>query len=131
MHGKNALIGDQLHGECVKAGHVAADDKGGTENAPKGEHGALLIVGEFGAVALPLGLADGADGQHIRVRPVAGTCMGAPFFRPLKHGVQQRPIVPEVVGNAPHVGGLLVKLRLFQQRRAGGKAEHHIPAAVL
>ena len=55
--------------------------------------------------------------------------MDAPFFRPLKHPLEQPPLVPEVVRDAPHVRVFLQMLRLFQRRRAGRQRQHNVPSA--
>ena len=74
-------------------------------------------------------LAQGAEGQHVRVRPVTGSRVDAPFFRPLEHRLQQAPFVPEVVRDAPHVGIRLQVLRFGKRGGAGAEAEHDVPAA--
>ena len=56
--------------------------------------------------------------------------MNAPFFRALEHAFQQPPVVPEIIGDTPHVGVGLQVLRLFQRRGAGGKAQDDFPSAV-
>ena len=50
-------------------------------------------------------------------------------MRAAEHIEELRPVVPEIVGDAPHVADLLVKLRLFRERRSGREAQHHITAA--
>ena len=55
--------------------------------------------------------------------------MGTPLFRTFKHGIKQLPLIPEIIGDPPHIRDLLIKLSLFQKRRAGRKTQHHIPSA--
>ena len=57
--------------------------------------------------------------------------MGTPLFSTEKHIVKQLPVIPEIIGDAPHIGYLLEKLRLFQRCGSGRKAQHHITSAAV
>ena len=55
--------------------------------------------------------------------------MDAPFLRPFEHRLQQAPVVPEVVRDAPHVGIRLQVLGFRQRRGTGAEAQHDLPSA--
>ncbi len=54
--------------------------------------------------------------------------MVLPELAAAEHGLQQAPVVPEVVGDAPHVGVLLIVPRLLHHGGAGGQGEDHGPS---
>ena len=76
-----------------------------------------------------LALAQRAYRQHVLIRPVSRPGVAAPLLRALEHGLEQRPVVPEVVRHAPHGGPGLEVLGLLQRRGAGGEGKHDVPAA--
>ena len=72
-----------------------------------------------------------AQRQHIAVRPAALRNMVLPFFAPVEHVQQGFPVVPEIVGNAPHIGILFIVPAFRNLRRSGRKAQHDGPPATL
>ena len=111
--------------------HLRADHQRGTEDAPQSHHGFFFIISKRRTVVLGIILPDRADRQHIRIRPVTGATVSRPLFTTLKHIIEQFPVIPEIIGNTPHIGRLLVKLCLFQQRRPRRKAQDHLSAAIV
>ena len=130
LDGKQRPVGQQRKRECVQLRQLAADHQRGAHHAPEGHHGALLGLGELRAVIGIGALTQRAHGQHIRVGPVTGAGMDAPLLRPLEHALQQLPVIPEVVGDAPHVGVTLQMLGLLQRRGARGQGQHDVPPAL-
>ena len=119
MHGEYGLVGQELSGKRIQFGQFPSDHQGRAEDAEEAEQGDLLIFRKIRVVVRPVVLAERAYGQHIGIRPVPGTAVGAPFLATFEHIIEGLPVIPEVIGDPPHIADLFVKLRLLQKGSAG------------
>ena len=124
-------VGEQTKGGFVQIGQLRPEDQRRTEDRPQGQQGLLFVRGEAGLPGLSELYADAAQRQHVAVRPAAGTDVALPDLAAGEHIFQQGPVVPEIVGDAPHIGVLTQVPCLFHRRRAGRKAQHDGPPAAV
>jgi len=128
-------VGNQAERPFIQIGQLAAKHKRRTENRPQRQHGALLGAGQK-RVALEnavLAAANGdmADRKHIAIREAAVRYVRTPVAAAHEHFSNIFPAVPEIVGNAPHIGVFAQVVRLFHHGRSGRKTQHNIAAAML
>ncbi|MNI48687.1 hypothetical protein D3C73_1032630 [compost metagenome] len=135
VHAQNLAVGKQRQRPVVVVPQLAAEDQRRAEDAPERHHRQLLVTREPGPAvrspAIHRADADVAERQHIAVRPGPGLRNALPFPAAAEHIKQQRPLVPKVVRNPPHVGMSGEELRIFHRSGSGGEAQHHRPAAAL
>ena len=124
-------VGEQTKGGFVQTGQLRPKDQRRTEDRPQGQHGLLFVGREAGVPWLTEPHADTAQRQHVAVRPAAGADMTLPDLAAGKHVFQQGPVIPEIVGDAPHVGVLAQVPCLFHRRGAGRKAQHDRASAAV
>ena len=122
------LIRNERGGGVVVARQVSAEDQRRAEDAPQCHHSLLLVESELcgRAAAFLVGYFQFAERKHVGIgpssvlahelRPVAGV---------LELLAQELPVVPEIVGDAPHLRILLEELRLGNRRGPGRDAEHN------
>ncbi len=120
---ENFFIRDERRCRRIVARQIAAEDQRRAEDAPERHHRLLLIGRELGgrASAFFAGHAQFAEREHVRVRP--GVVLAhelRPVAREIELLPQQLPVVPEVVGDAPHLRVLLEELRF---RKGAGPGE--------
>ena len=72
-----------------------------------------------------------ADRKHIAIREAAVRYVRTPVAAAHEHFSNIFPAVPEIVGNAPHIGVFAQVVRLFHHGRSGRKTQHNIAAAML
>ena len=131
-HGEHLPVCQQGQRPVVQLGQLGPQHQRRAEQAPQGHHSALLIPGQAG-IPLPLAVtpADFPQGQHVAVRVAAWGHVVLPNLAPGEHGLQEPPVVPEIVGDAPHVGVLFVMPGFLNYRRPRRQGQHHGPARTL
>ncbi len=99
-------IGERGDGLRRGGGQVAADHERAAAHAPQGEQRSALVGGQAAvAVVAALGAqADVAEREHVGVGPVAGGLERRPAGQACELLVDVLPAVPQVVGDAPHLG---------------------------
>src|SRR5450759_3172469 len=121
IHGQHLVVGDQRGGVFVVARQVAPEDARGLSDAPETHYGALFRRGKPGA-AIGSALrhdSDAAQRQHIAIGPCAGAADAAPDADQGEVLVKQAPLIPVVVGDAPHVRVLAQELDILRARGPG------------
>ncbi len=104
------------------------------EHCPHGVKGHLLVFGETSpAVGAGGAAADGdvAEGDHVGVRPVVGPALSLPARQQIELVIEQRPAIPDVVGDSPEVGVGFDVLGLRDGGVAGRGAEDDGAATLL
>ena len=124
-------VGEQTKGGFVQTGQLRPENQRRTEDRPQGQQGLLFVRGEAGLPGLSELYADAAQRQHVAVRPAAGTDVALPDLAAGEHIFQQGPVVPEIVGDAPHIGVLTQVPRFFHGRGAGRKTQHDRASAAV
>ncbi len=118
---------EELQRPVVELGHVRAEDERGPRDRPQREAQALFVVREVGRTRE----LDDAEREHVGVRPGALDAVGFPAVQAPEHAAEGFPAVPEVVGDAPHIGVFVGVRAVLDRGVAGGEAEDDRAAALV
>src|SRR5215467_12923973 len=124
----NFFIRDQRGGRRIVARKVPSENQWRTKNAPQ-RHDCLLLVGsELGrrSASFYTRHAQLAEREHIRIGPsVALSNERCPVARVIELLPEKLPVIPEIVGDAPHLRVLLKEFSFRKRCRPRRNAEHH------
>ena len=127
---QHLAVGQQAFGKFVQLGQLGPQHERRAEQAPQAHQRALFVAGQGGGALCAETASDAPQRQHVAVRESPGRDMVLPELAAVEHRAHILPFVPQVVGDAPHVGVLRIVPRLLDQRRARRKRQHDVPPAV-
>src|SRR6266404_281529 len=131
IYRKHLVVSDQSGSRSIIARQISTEDKWRAKYAPK-RHQCLLLAGSQlcrRSSAFFRRDAQSSERKHVRIRPcVVLSQKLRPVPRVIELLLEQFPIVPKVVGDAPHLRILLKKLHFRNRRRTRRDAEHDGPA---
>ncbi len=93
-----------------------------THDAPQRHQGELFVAREMRRAPAQI---QHAQRQHVRIRPVTRTAKRIPVSQPRELFMQRRPIVPEIIADAPEVGVLHHVFGSGQRSFARRQTQHH------
>ncbi len=120
----------------VHLGQVCTEHQGRAEDRPKGHHGPLFRMRQpgFADLSPSRDRAEVSEGQHVCVGPMTGLDQRRPLAREYDLTLKALrevfcrvfllPVVPEVVGDAPHLRVLAQLVDLVEGRGTGREAQH-------